>query len=468
VTDPLARKEREIRVVREVAATVNATLELDLVLARILDVMRDSFGFTHCLVLLARPDGTLVVRRSLGYPGDGGLGVEVKPGEGVIGVVAKRRKTMRMASVVSKQRYSAMSGVASGAPVARLPGLPNVQSTVAVPMLAGDQLIGVFAVESDQPLTFDPDDERLIETVANMAGAAIRNAALYHDLVASHRSSERFVPHAFVRFLEKRSLLELHRGDSVRKQMTVLFSDIRGFTSVVEGLDPAATFELLNAYFASMVPPIQDHGGFVDKFIGDAIMALFDEGHADAAFRAAIASHKALDALNAARTGLTPLGMGVGLHTGPLTLGAVGSPDRLACTVYGDSVNLASRVEGLTRLYGTRLLVTEASVEALHDPSAFRLRPVDRVRVKGKEAPVGLVEVLDALTDAERAARAPSEALRDAMTAYQAGRFDPGPWSALAEAWPDDPLPRVFLARCAAFVASPPVAWDGVFRLSEK
>jgi adenylate cyclase len=430
----------------------------------VLEAMRDAFGFEHSRVWLPVEGEALEVRAAIGYP-DSGVGVRLGPGEGPVGVVARRKKLLRLASTAVPVRYAqALNPSARPA----LTGLASMQSLIVVPMLDGDDLVGVLSIESPTPLTFEPEDEQLVTTVANLAAAAIKNARLYHDLSEMHRSGERFVPHEFVRFLDKRSLRELTRGASVSRVMTIFFSDLRSFTSMVEGLDPGATFDLLNRYLAAMVPPIQQHRGFVDKFIGDAIMALFDDVAADGALRAAIEDHQALTRFNQEHH--SQLGVGVGLHTGPLTLGVVGSEDRLSCTVYGDNVNLASRVEALTRTYGAGILLTGASREALQDPSAFDLRFVDRVRVKGKEAPVDLWECLDALPEAHRATRAPASALDDARPHHAAGDFATASrmFERVAQRFPADPLPRLLLERCRRFATDPPADWDGALRLDTK
>ncbi|HVJ14890.1 MAG TPA: adenylate/guanylate cyclase domain-containing protein [Polyangiaceae bacterium] len=449
---------------REVASAVNASLDLPEVLRRVLAAMRDAFGFEHSRVLLPIEGDALEVRASIGYP-ESGVGVRVGVNEGPVGVVARRKKLLRLASTAVPVRYAQALDPSAKA---TLTGLPSVKSLIVVPLLDGDELVGVLSIESPTPLTFEADDEQLVTTVANLAAAAIKNARLYHELSEMHRSGQRFVPHEFVRFLDKNSLKDLARGASVSRVMTTLFSDLRSFTSMVEGLDPSATFDLLNHYFAAMVPPIQQHRGFVDKFIGDAVMALFDDAAADGALRAAIEDHHALARFNLDHG--TKLGMGIGLHTGPLTLGVVGSEDRLSCTVYGDNVNLASRVEALTRTYGSPILLTGATHQALQDRAAFNLRYVDRVRVKGKEAPVDLWECLDALPESDRALRAPASALDDVRSHYVAGDFDIAArkLEPLAQRFPNDPLPRVLLDRCLTFAMNPPDSWDGALRLDKK
>lgn len=450
---------------RRVAQTVNASLDLVEVLRLVLEAMRDAFDFQHSMILLPVDGKFLEVRASLGYEG-AGVGTQVDMDAGPLGVVARRKKLVRLASTGVSMRYAqALSPSAK----AVLPGLKNLESMIVVPMLVDDELAGIVSIESPRVLAFEPEDEQLVMTVANLAAASIRNARLFEELGETNRSAQRFVPREFVRFLDRAHLKDLERGQSVNRAMTVLFSDLRGFTSVVENLDPEATFKLLNGYLAAMVPPIEAHSGFVDKFIGDAIMALFDDVTADAALKSAIEQHRALEALNASRGGIA-LAMGIGLHTGPLTLGVVGSEERLSATVYGDSVNLASRVEGLTRMYGARILITDSTVTALSDRDRFALRFVDRVRVKGKDQPVELWECLDALTDEERAARADAEAMHAARQEYDAGNFAVAQrlLREICARSPQDPLPAAWLVRSTELITRPPDHWDGAVRLDKK
>ncbi len=220
---PTTRAERELLVLREVAGAVNASLDLPHVLLRVLEAMRDAFDFRHSLVLLPVDAPTdrgvmLEVRASLGFEREG-IGARVAPGEGPVGVVAKRRKLLRMTGVQTQRRYVEMT---TGAQAVPMPGLEKPTSLLVVPMLANDELVGVLSVESEVALAFEPEDERLLTTVANLAAAAIRNARLYHDLVETYRTGERFVPHEFVRFLDKHSLRELARGERVQREMTVM------------------------------------------------------------------------------------------------------------------------------------------------------------------------------------------------------------------------------------------------------
>lgn len=211
---------------------------------------------------------------------------------------------------------------------------------------------------------------------------------------------DRFVPHEFLNILEKESIIEVQLGDQVEKEMTILFSDIRGFTSMSEKLTPKETFNFINTYLSEMEPSIHKYSGFIDKYIGDAIMALFPT-NADDALKGAIDMTKHLRMYNHQRLQqkMPPINIGIGLNTGKLMLGTVGGQRRMDGTVISDAVNLSSRIEGLTKLYGVMILITGKTYNRLTNPADFNFRTIDRVTVKGKTEPVTIFEVLDGLPD---------------------------------------------------------------------
>ena len=283
-------------------------------------------------------------------------------------------------------------------------------------------------------------------------------------------ASQRFVPVEFLQALRRDDLREVQQGDSVEQTMTVYFSDIRSFTSIVEKLSPEETIRLVNDYLSAMGPAIRDHGGFVDKFIGDAVMALF--ATPDQAVAAAVASHAILAEFNANRAGAEPLQIGVGLHTGALMLGTVGNRDRLSCTVLGDTVNLASRTESLTKRYGANLVITEQAREAMAEPDRFQVRRLDRVAVKGKSEPTTLYEVLDGLPGTTRRARLASrERFEGAHDAFVAGRLAAASdgFKSCLETDPTDRAATLYVDRCRQLQERGlPEGWDGVVRMSTK
>jgi class 3 adenylate cyclase len=217
------------------------------------------------------------------------------------------------------------------------------------------------------------------------------------DLNASYK---RFLPKEFLESLGKRSVKEIELGDQVQRDMSILFSDIRNFTSLSENLSPEVNFQLINSYLGYMEPALNSHGGFIDKYIGDGIMALFPNRTEDA-LQAGIAMRKALVAFNQDNPmNLSPpLESGIGINTGSLILGIVGGKERLDGTVISDAVNLASRLEDLTKEFKAGILISEQTYMALSNPEDFLIRPLDRIRIKGKQQSVLIYEVLDGETE---------------------------------------------------------------------
>lgn len=220
--------------------------------------------------------------------------------------------------------------------------------------------------------------------------------ALSEDLQRYNRAYSRFVPREFLRFLEKDSILDIQLGDQVQTEMTVLFVDIRSFTTISELMTPKENFNFLNEYLGRIGPMIRKNNGFIDKYLGDGLMALFPECAEDA-LRAALEIQKAINVFNEELTqrGRPAICVGAGIHTGRLMLGTVGEQERMDGTVISDAVNLASRIEGLTKRYGSSIVISEESLVRLEDPNKFCYRFLGKVRVKGKTEPVSVFEVFD-------------------------------------------------------------------------
>jgi len=209
-------------------------------------------------------------------------------------------------------------------------------------------------------------------------------------------ASARFVPREFLKFLKRESIVDARLGDSVQAEMTIMFADIRSFTSLSESMSPKENFEFLNSYLTRVGPVIRQYNGFIDKYIGDGIMALFPNGAEDAV-QAAIEMQQQVTIYNKHRqnSGYKPISIGIGLHTGILMLGTIGEAERMESTVISDAVNLAARVEGLTKLYGVGIVASVQTLCRLDDPQKYKCRFLDRVQVKGKQAPVAVFEIYD-------------------------------------------------------------------------
>jgi adenylate cyclase len=261
------------------------------------------------------------------------------------------------------------------------------------------------------------------------------------------------------------------------QRVSILFSDIRSFTNISEEIGPRETVRMLNEYFEQMVDVVFRHRGILDKYIGDAVMALFGSplvGVDDADRAVAVANEMivVLRDLNRHRAavGRAPIDIGIGVATGQVIVGSIGSSKRMEYTAIGDSVNLASRLEGATKVYGVKVLVSESTVHELQRPA--RLREIDLMRVKGKDEPVVIYEAIDHYT-AET-----FPAMDGVLEAYDSGldRYRRRDWNgavqffeaALALHGRDGPS-QIYLERCRRFVVEPPPDdWNGVWVLSEK
>ena len=237
------------------------------------------------------------------------------------------------------------------------------------------------------------------DEIGSLATTFNHMARALADKIAQIRATlvsfERFVPRKFLEVVAPEGIENIQVGAYTNRPLTILFSDIRGYTSLSERSTNEQMFEFLNEYLPAMGEPIEKSGGFIDKYIGDAIMALFDADTTDGAVDAAIGMDTALVAFNEGREreGKPTVDIGVGLHRGEVVMGTVGFRSRIDSTVIGDPVNLASRVEGLTKKYG-RILITEAVLRSLSHPERYRTTLVDEtVKVKGKEEPVVLYVV---------------------------------------------------------------------------
>ncbi len=252
---------------------------------------------------------------------------------------------------------------------------------------------------------------------------------------------------------------------SENRQMTVLFSDIRNFTKMSEGLDPEQLSSLINAYLTPMTTIIHSNHGTIDKYIGDAIMAFWgapmkDPGHAENAVKAAIEMHEELERINVQfrEKGWPELKIGVGINTGMMSVGNMGSKFRKAYTVMGDSVNLASRLEGLTKLYGVGILASEYTVQACPGISFLE---VDRVRVKGKNEPVRIHTPEQNPDIVERFGRA--------LECYRKRDWDEAEKRFREIGQERARLAEVYLERIAEYRKDPPPEdWDGVLNLLSK
>ena len=318
-----------------------------------------------------------------------------------------------------------------------------------------------------------------IAYAAPSIGGGISAFATLLALSAVERSGKRFVQEALGRYtstalvrelMEHPEYLSLEWGES--REMSVYFSDIAGFTTISEGLKPEDLVALLNDYLTIMTDLVLSHGGVVDKYIGDAIMAFWGaplpaSDHALRATRCAIAMRKKCDELRAGwqqKFGHEVFAR-AGVNSGNAVVGNMGSKHKYNYTVMGDMVNLASRLEGANKAYGTFLMISETTVGKLG--GAIDVRELDRIAVKGKDLPVTVYEVLDEVGATDPAWLARARKFEEGLALYRAKDFAAA--IAVFETNAGDEPSQIFIERCKHFIEEPPAAdWDGVWRMKEK
>jgi class 3 adenylate cyclase len=311
------------------------------------------------------------------------------------------------------------------------------------------------------------------ESLTAQQGVLAAQAETVDRLRERDAAVSRFLPRAFLEFLGRASVVDLQLGDHVESEMTILFSDIRSFTQLSEMMSPGQTFDFLNSYLRLVGPIIREHEGFVDKYIGDALMGLFPNA-AHTAVDAAIEMQRGLEEYNRerARAGYPPIAIGVGLHRGMLMLGAIGESERIETTVIADAVNIAARTESITKQFRAPVIATEAVISALAGSHPYQLRPLGEVIVYGSSRGMEMFEIFDGDT--------PDLLLSKVRTldAFSAGvnAFTAGDFVKAADAFArvlaqssNDRTASYFHEQSRVFAeAAPSTLWDGRIRMDVK
>jgi hemerythrin-like metal-binding protein len=286
-----------------------------------------------------------------------------------------------------------------------------------------------------------------------LAGTAQDNTDdLRERLDTTTRAYSRFVPREFLHLLGIEDIRKVELGQQVERKMTILFADIRNFTALSESMSPQENFNFLNSYLVHMEPVITAHGGFIDKYIGDAIMALFPES-ADQALHCGQAMLQHLEEYNDGRkrAGYRPIKIGIGINTGIVILGTIGGASRMDGTVIGDAVNLAARMERMTKEYRSSILISEYTLYCLDRPEHWSIRFLDRTRVRGKQGTQSVYEVFNPDPAPLREAKARNQKrFEQALAYYHAGDVASAEVRLLAYvgAVPEDAAAHVYLERC--------------------
>ena len=281
---------------------------------------------------------------------------------------------------------------------------PEIKSVIYSALKVKHRIMGAIIVADNEPDKYTAGSLKLLTTLALQSSSAIESSLLYEKNIREAQekeaamrrifdATEKFVPYQFIKSLGHELITDVKLGDQVEKIVTVLFTDIRNYTSLSELMTPEETFGFICLFNARMGPIIRKHNGFINQYLGDSIMAIFPVSAADALL-AAIDVQKEIQNFNKIREekNKPEIQIGVGMHTGPLIMGITGDYDRMdACTI-SDTVNTASRVESLTKHYKSSILLSDASLRQIKNTDGFDLRNLGLVQLKGKLSSINVHE----------------------------------------------------------------------------
>lgn len=405
VLEALQRKANILSALYEMSRTLGSVFDLDAIFAKATDIIFRSTPADRVVALLAEGSGTGDLEDVKLIP----IAMRVRDqkledharrlsiGRTITKKVMKDRVALLSQDAASDEEFAGVDSIVS----------QGVRSTICAPLVAESRVHGaLYADRLDPFAAFKPDDLELISAVAAQTAIAVENARAHERLAreeVARANYSRFLPEYVVKQMLDNP--ESFKLGGVNQTITVLFADIRGFTSIAEHAPPEEIVGLLNRYFSAMTDIIFAHGGTLDKYLGDGLMALFGAPTAtpeDAsnALNAAVAMQRRIIGINQElrKEGFKELGVGIGLHTGEVTVGYIGSERRSEYTAIGDAVNTASRLESNAR--GGEILISEATFKAAG--SRYKLKTRDPITVKNREQPVVLFEV-----DWQRASGAP-------------------------------------------------------------
>ena len=299
-------------------------------------------------------------------------------------------------------------------------------------------------------------------------------AEAYRNLVVE--SKGRYLKKAFGTYVSPALVSEILKDPDrlklggEKREITILFSDIRGFTTLSERLSPEQLVSILNEYLSPMTRIVLEEKGTLDKYIGDAIMVICNApidlpDHPQKGCSIALRWIQELEKLNGSwkEKGYPAIGIGVGINTGDAVVGNMGADLRFDYTAIGDNVNLASRLEGMNKLYGTAIIVTESTQKLAKND--FLFRELDMVRVKGKEKPVAIYELMD-FSDSDAAKKELANSFSKALSLYKSRRFEDAKtmFDAILDKFPEDGPTKLYIERCTDYIKSQPSSdWDGVY-----
>src|SRR6187401_3855965 len=360
----------------------------------------------------------------------------------------------------------------------------NVQSLIYAAMKVKHRIMGAIILAGKNVEQYSAAHLKLLVTLALQSSTAIESAMLYEKnirearereeaMLRIHEVTKKFVPHEFIRSLGKETLTDVKLGDQVEKIVTVLFTDIRDFTTLSEKMTPEENFHFVSSFNARLGPVIRSNNGFINQYLGDSIMAIFPENPEDA-LRAAVGMQKAVHELNKERkeVGLPIIRAGIGMHTGSLIMGITGDEFRMDAATISDTVNTAARIESLTKYYKSPLLLSDHTLQFLNSQNNFHFRHLGSVKLKGKNNLLSIVECINGFDELQFERKLQSLSLfSTAMSSYHDQQFENALqlFQTILTNDPDDLTAHYFLTNTKKYLREGvPTNWTGAEEMVSK
>lgn len=468
VQEPGFEQAMDFSTVLKASQAISSEIILEKLEQRLLEIAMENAGAQLGVFLTQQEHGWQIkafaaIGQAAGASSDISLEERLVP-ERLIEYVARSRQPLILDQAFTDSRFQQDPYIQKYHP----------RSVLCMPIIRQNAIKGLLYLENNLVAgAFTYDRIRLLEVLSAQIGISMENATLYRNLLEAldqqkqlAEAYSRFTPREFLQFLGKQSILEVQLGDQRRGIMSVLVSDIRSYTTLTESMSPQENFNFVNSYLQRMTPIIGQHNGVINQFLGDGIIAVFNRP--DDAINACLAMSLSLEAYNAGREmkQKAPIRVGIGLHTGPLMLGIIGDSQRMDTAIISDTVNAASRLEGLTKYYFADLIISGQTLQELQQPDAFEFRYLGRVQVKGKKETLQIYEVFNGNSAAQRKLKNATKAVFEAGLQYYAHRqFEKAAASfqEVLQANPDDRTALVFLERISALIEGGiPPDWSDV------
>lgn len=398
--EDLSDSKLDLSTVLKASMTLSEEVDLKTLIEKIMEIVMKNTGSERAFFILNQ-EGKLTVmarleqsKKSYKYETETPIEEVNDLAKSIVYYTARTGKTILLTNASKNEQFKQDAYIVSHQP----------KSILCAPIGKKEDVSAIIYLENNlSEGAYQPSRLKILSLLSGQAAISIENASLYKKLEANldHqveliKAYQRFMPHEFLQTLGYKSILDVSLGDQVEKEVTVLFSDIRSYTSMAEKMTPVENFQFLNALFKEIRPTIESNNGFVSNLYGDGMMALFLHNPEDA-INASIEIQKALKAFNAKmiKEGMTETMVGIGINTGPLVLGILGDEFRMSPGVVSDTVNIASRMEGLTKIFGVSIVISKETLTRIQKIDRYKHRFMGNVRVIGKDEDVAVYQLYD-------------------------------------------------------------------------